>query len=178
MADGGWRMADGGWRMADGGWQMADGGWRMADGRWRMADGSPIFTGHWPPPNSDFRHGFPHDFLDGGQSVADGLEAGFAEGAHAVLATGVAEFIERDLGDDQLAEVVVHDGQLVDSHAALVTGVVALVAALAVEPFLGGALLGGQPQLHDDFPAGGELGPAEVADLPHQALGQHGLDRG
>src|SRR5271157_4982130 len=98
---------------------MADGRWRMVDGGWRMADFFPVVTSNQQLPSSYFRHGFPNDFLDAGLSQVDGLEAGFAEGAHAVLATGGAEFVERDLGDDQLAEVVVHEGQLVDSHAAL-----------------------------------------------------------
>ena len=32
------------------------------------------------------------------------LEPGFAEGPHAVLAAGVAELVERGLGDDHLAK--------------------------------------------------------------------------
>src|SRR5271165_2897010 len=145
----------------------------MANRKSQIANGSPILARptlralpprSWPHAQSNLRHRFPDDFLDTGLPHVDAQEAGFAQGAHAVLAASVAELVERDLGNDQVAEVVVHDGQLVDAHAALVAGVVALFAALAIEPFLGGGLLGGQAQLHDDFLTGREFGSAEVAD--------------
>ena len=42
----------------------------------------------------------------------DGVHARLAEGPHAELAAGVAELVERGLGDDHIAEGIVHDEEL------------------------------------------------------------------
>ena len=55
-----------------------------------------VRVGGWPGWLIDclVDDGFADDLLDGGFAGVDGFEAGFAEGAHAELAAGVAEVVE------------------------------------------------------------------------------------
>ena len=73
--------------------------------------------------------------------------------------------------------VVVHDEQLVDAHPALVAGVVALVAALAVEELLGRRLARRSCPAPWRPPGWAVNSVRQLAQiLPHQPLGQHRLD--
>src|SRR5262249_44531790 len=82
------------------------------------------------------KDGFADYFLDGGNAVVDGAQTGLAQADHAVADAGRAQIVGRGAGGDHVAQVVVHEDQLVDSGAALVAGVVAAVAAAAVVELL------------------------------------------
>src|SRR5882724_5168558 len=55
----------------------------------------------------------PHDFLDRREPIEDRAQAGLAQGAHALLAAGEPQLVRRGAGRDQVAQLVVHDDQLV-----------------------------------------------------------------
>ena len=79
---------------------------------------------------------------------------------------------------DQVAELVVHGHVLEQAGAALEAGVVAGGAAAAAIELLVDHVVGRQVQLGQRVGAGRGLLAAILADLPHQPLGQDGLERG
>src|SRR5262249_46490487 len=103
---------------------------------------------------------------------------GFAEAGDALVADGIANFVGRGVAADQIAQLVVDHDQLVDGGAAAIAGVVAAVAAGAIEELLVHDVGGAEVQLHEDFGAGLALGAAVRADLADEPLGHDAFDRG
>src|SRR5688572_7117691 len=77
-------------------------------------------------------HGFSNDFLDGGDAFFDFNQTGAAERDHAVLDRFALDVDGRAAGQDEIADVVVDLHHLDEADAALVAGVVALLAATAL----------------------------------------------
>src|SRR5207247_7097158 len=80
-----------------------------------------------------FEHRFADDFVDVGDAGVDGAEAALAQGDHAHASAGRPQLVGRGAGGNQVAEFIIHHDQLVDAAPAFVAGVVAAVAAAAVD---------------------------------------------
>src|SRR5688572_10084815 len=74
-------------------------------------------------------HRFPHDFLDGGQPIADLLQPALTKGQHPLTHGELAHLDRRLTGDDELPQPFAHFHDLEDAEAALVTRAVASIAA-------------------------------------------------
>src|SRR5579875_3792064 len=81
-------------------------------------------------------NGFAYHFLDGGDAVVNGAQTRFAQADHAVANAGRAQLVGRSAVGNEVADVIVHNDQLVDAGAAFVAGVVAAIAAAAVVELL------------------------------------------
>src|SRR5690349_12886236 len=82
-----------------------------------------------PKSASALLHGFAHHFLDRRDALADLAQAALAQGVHPLLAGGPAQIHRRRAAEDHLAQRFADFHDLVETDAALVAGVVALLAA-------------------------------------------------
>src|ERR1019366_6954760 len=78
------------------------------------------------------QHRLPDDLLDRRHAVLDLLEARAAEGDHALLETLPLDLDGRRAREDEFADLLGDLEHLDEGDAALVAGVVALLAALAL----------------------------------------------
>ena len=95
-----------------------------------------------------------------------------------MLAAVGTELVGGSALGDQVAQFVADEHQLVNAGPAAVAGVVAAVAAFAVEELPALGVLRPQVQLHQDFLARLELAAAILANLAHQPLRQDALHAG
>src|SRR5215212_9733733 len=123
-------------------------------------------------------HRLPHDFFDGGYSVAYLVEAGLAQRDHPVVNSLLAQLQRRGPDQDQLAQLVRHFHHFVEADAALVASV---VAGLAAAPLVGLHLLGLLDR-EADFQQGlgrhGAFSLAVLADAADEALRLDEVDGG
>src|SRR5262249_39731002 len=124
------------------------------------------------------QHRFADNFFDRGMTAEDGPEAALAEADHALLDAGGTQFVSGGAFGNQVANLVVDQEQLEDAQATVVSGVVATIAAAAVEDLLALHVLGPHVQLHQHLRRRLEFGAAVFANLAHQPLGKNALDRG
>src|SRR5579871_4767849 len=83
-------------------------------------------------PRLDLLLRHAHDLGDRGHALAHLLPAVLAQRAHPLLDRSVAHDVGRGAIEDQLADRVVHDQQLVDARAAAIARLRALLAAGAL----------------------------------------------
>src|ERR1039457_6891418 len=93
-----------------------------------------------PVSAAALQHRLPHDLLDRRHAVLDLLEARAPKGDHALLETLSLDLDGRRAGEDELADLLGDLEHLDEGDTALVAGVVALFAALALDAL---AALGG-----------------------------------
>ncbi len=108
-------------------------------------------------------------FLDRGHPLLDLFQAAHAQGEHALLLGLLPQLGGGGADHDHLADLLVELHDLEEADAALVAGVVALVAALGLEDLQGLGLLGSEADL--DQRLGRDLGDglavgAQAADQP------------
>src|SRR5689334_2626299 len=147
----------------------------------RDADRAPARS--WRPgrrrssrPSLDLLLRHAHDLGDRRDARADLLPAVLPERPHALLHRRVPDDVRGGALEDQLADGVAHEQQLVDPRAAAIAGLRAVLAAAAF-PDLRLAAVRGRDLAER---LGAELGglPALEADLPHEPLREDAEQRG
>src|SRR5579885_1942043 len=150
----------------------------------RRAAGRPAAGSRAPPrrrrskrPRLDLLLRHAHDLGDRGHAFADLLPAVLAQRAHPLADGRVADDVGRGVIEDELADRVVHDEQLVDARAAAVARLRAVLAAGALGE-LDGCARHPAHDLAQRLPRHLDRAPAALADAADQPLGEHAEQRG
>src|ERR1017187_842910 len=130
-----------------------------------------------PVSAAALQHRLPHDLLDRRHAVLDLLEARAAKGDHALLEALSLDLDGRRAREDELADLLRDLEHLDEGDAALVTGVVALLAAPALHDLAALGVLRREAERHEDLRSDFRGGLAARAHAPDQALRRDEDDR-